>query len=127
MRFLADAGIARRIVEWLRTESHDAAYLQELGLQRLPDRDVFAKASAEQRIVLTFDLDFGELVALSAPPAASVILFRLHDTSTPHVIERLEAVLKVSGPQLELGGIVVVVEETRHRVRAFPKEPQAPE
>jgi hypothetical protein len=67
LRFLADAGISKRIVEWL------------------------------------------------------------HDTSTPHVIERLEAVLKVSSPQLEQGGVVVVVEETRHRVRAFPKKPQAPE
>lgn len=127
MRFLADAGIARRIVEWLRTQAHDATHLQEQGLQRLPDPEVFAKACAERRIVLTFDLDYGEIVALSPSPAASVILFRLHDTSTPHVIERLEAVLKTSGPQLEQGGVVVVVEETRHRVRAFPEEPQAPE
>ena len=57
---------------------------------------------------------------------SKVILFRLHDTSTPHVIERLEAVLRVSASQLERGAVVVVVEETRHRVRAFPKERQAP-
>jgi len=126
LRFLADAGIARRVVEWLRTQAHDAVHLQEQGLHRLSDREVFAKASAERRVVLTFDLDFGEIVALSAPPSASVILFRLHDTSTPHVIERLEAVLRVSASQLERGAVVVVVEETRHRVRAFPKERQAP-
>jgi predicted nuclease of predicted toxin-antitoxin system len=87
LRFLADAGIARRIVEWLRTQAHDATHLR---LQRLRDREVFAKACAERRVVLTFDLDYGEIVALSPSPAASVILFRLHDTSTPHVIERLE-------------------------------------
>jgi predicted nuclease of predicted toxin-antitoxin system len=127
LRFLADAGISKRIVEWLRTQAHDAMHLREQGLQRLPDREVFAKASAERRVVLTFDLDYGEIVALSPSPAASVILFRLHDTSTPHVIERLEAVLKVSSPQLEQGGVVVAVEETRHRVRAFPRKPQAPE
>jgi len=34
--------------------------------------------------------------------------------------------LRVSASQLERGAVVVVVEETRHRVRAFPKEPQAP-
>ncbi len=119
MRFLADAGVARRVVEWLRVEGHDAADLREQGLQRLADREVFAKASAEQRMVLTFDLDFGEIVALSASPTASVILFRLHDTSTPHVIDRLRAVLEASQLQLERGAIVVV-EEARHRVRAFP-------
>lgn len=127
MRFLADAGIAQRVVEWLRTRAHDAIHLREQALQRLPDREVFAKASAERRVVLTFDLDYGEIVALSSSPAASVILFRLHDTSTLHVIARLEAVLEASAAQLEQGGVVVVVEETRHRVRAFPKEPQAPE
>lgn len=127
MRFLADAGIAGRIVDWLRARTHDAVHLRDQGLQRLPDGEVFAKACAERRVVLTFDVDFGEIVALSPAPAASVILFRLHDTSTPHVIERLEAVLRVSAAQLEHGGVVVVVEETRHRVRAFPKEPRAPE
>ncbi len=127
MRFLADAGIAQRVVEWLRTRAHDAIHLREQGLQRFPDREVFAKATAERRVVLTFDLDYGELVALSVPPSASVVLFRLHDTSTPHVIARLEAVLEASAAQLEQGAVVVVVEESRHRVRAFPKEPQAPE
>jgi len=71
-------------------QAHDATHLRDQGLQRLPDREVFAKACAERRVVLTFDLDYGELVALSPSPAASVIVFRLHDTSTPHVIERLE-------------------------------------
>jgi predicted nuclease of predicted toxin-antitoxin system len=127
LRFLADAGIARRVVEWLRTKAHDAIHLREQGLQRLPDREVFAKATAERCVVLTFDLDYGELVALSVPPSASVVLFRLHDTSTPHVIARLEAVLETSAAQLEQGAVVIVVEETRHRVRAFPKEPQARE
>ncbi len=35
------------------------------GLQTLPNGDIFAKAAREQRIVLTFDLDFGEILAAS--------------------------------------------------------------
>ncbi|HYS75771.1 MAG TPA: DUF5615 family PIN-like protein, partial [Burkholderiales bacterium] len=69
MRFLADAGVAGRVVNWLRERGHDAVHLREQGLERLPDSEVFAKASAEKRVLLTFDLDFGELVALSASPA----------------------------------------------------------
>jgi predicted nuclease of predicted toxin-antitoxin system len=124
LRFLADAGVAPRVVEWLRTEGHDVSGLREQGLQRLPDLEVFAKASAERRIILTFDLDFGEIVALSASPSVGVILFRLHDTTTPRVIERLRAVLEASQQQLEEGAIVVV-EDARHRVRAFPNEREA--
>ena len=39
--------------------------LSEQRLQRSPDADVFAKAIAESRIILTFDLDFGDILALS--------------------------------------------------------------
>ncbi len=60
MRFLADMGVAVRIVEWLRAQGHDAKHLRQEGLQRMIDRDIFRKAATEGRVVLTFDLDFGE-------------------------------------------------------------------
>ena len=91
MRFLADMGVDVRVVEWLRAHGHDALHLREEGLQRAPDDRVFAKALAEDRIVLTFDLDFGDLAVLTREPSARVILFRLENTRTRHVIERLEA------------------------------------
>ena len=116
MRFLADMGVAQRVVEWLRAEGHDAIHLREEGLQRMPDGDIFEKAASEQRIILTFDLDFGEIVALSGGCRTSVILFRLHNTRTPHVMDRLNKVLNDSGEALQQGAIVVV-EESRHRTR----------
>jgi len=119
MRFLADMGVALRIVEWLRAEGHDALHLREQGLQRLPDEEIFAKAGAEGRILLTFDLDFGEIIALSGKQSVSVILFRLHNTRTPQVIDRLRAVLERSGQALEQGAIIVV-QESRHCVRRLP-------
>jgi predicted nuclease of predicted toxin-antitoxin system len=36
MRFLADMGVAIRVVEWLRDEGYDARHLREEELQRLP-------------------------------------------------------------------------------------------
>lgn len=70
-------------------------------------------------MVLTFDLDFGEIAALTKGRKASVILFRLHNTRTPHVIDRLVGVLADCANALEKGA-VVVVEESRHRVRFLP-------
>lgn len=121
MRFLADMGVAQRIVEWLRAEGHDAIHLHDEGLQRMPNGEIFQKAVAEERIILTFDLDFGEIVALSDGHRASVILFRLHNTRTPHVMERLKKVLKDSAEALERGAIVIV-EESRHRTRPLIHE-----
>ena len=64
MRFLADAGSSPETVEFLRLRGHDAVHVRELGLQRATDREIIDKARADLRFVLTFDLDFGEILAL---------------------------------------------------------------
>jgi predicted nuclease of predicted toxin-antitoxin system len=72
----------------------------------------------EGRVVLTFDLDFGEIAAFSHGRIVSVILFRLHNTRTPHVIQRLTSALAFRH-ELEKGAIILV-EETRVRIRRLP-------
>ncbi len=119
MRFLADMGVSMRVVDWLRQRGHDVRHLREEGLQRLPNGAIFQKAIAERRIVLTFDLDFGEIVALSEGSLSSVILFRLRNTRTPNVIARLAQVLARCSRDAEEGA-VIVVEDARHRVRRVP-------
>ncbi|HET6878841.1 MAG TPA: DUF5615 family PIN-like protein [Pirellulales bacterium] len=119
MRFLADMGVSIRVVEWLRCGGHEVVHLREEGLQKLPNGDIFQKAVREQRIVLTFDLDFGEILAGCAGQLVSVILFRLHNTRTEFVIRRLGDVLMQSSNDLS-NGAIVVVEDARHRVRKLP-------
>jgi predicted nuclease of predicted toxin-antitoxin system len=119
MRFLADMGVAPRIVAWLREQGHDAHHLLEEGLNRLPDVGIFEKAARERSIVLTFDLDFGEIVAFSGSAEVSVVLFRLENTRTDFVLLRLAAVLKGSGHLLPTGAIIIV-EDSRHRIRRLP-------
>ena len=119
MRFLADMGVAMRIAQWLREQDHQVVHLREENLHRMPDVDVFRKAATEGPILLTFDLDFAEIVALSGAKSVSVVLFRLHNTRASHVIERLKSVLHETVQSLETGAIVVV-EENRLRVRRLP-------
>ncbi len=119
MRFLADMGVATRVVDWLRQNGHDAKHLRDEGLHRIPNGEIFAKAISENRILITFDLDFGEIVALSKREKVSIILFRLHNTRTSHLINRLSIVFEDSAGALGEGA-VVVVEESRHRVRHLP-------
>src|SRR5271165_3346515 len=73
MRFLGDMGVSWRVIEWLRAAGHDAVHLRDEGLQRLPNGDIFQKGFTEQRIVLTFDVDFGEILAESAGRVVSVV------------------------------------------------------
>ena len=119
MRFLADMGVDVRVVEWLRGAGHDAVHLRDEGLHRAPDEQIFAKALTEDRIVLTFDLDFGDLAAFTRDRPGRVVLFRLENARTPHVIDRLSAVLETS-PDVFQRPAIVIIEETRHRVRYLP-------
>src|SRR4030042_1746527 len=107
MKFLADMGVALRIVKWLREQGHDAIHLREENLHRLPNGLIFEKALSEQRVLLTFDFDFGEIIAFSSGKPVSVILFKLHNTRTPHIIDRLKTVLDDSKKALEEGAIIV--------------------
>ena len=119
MRFLADMGVAMGVVEWLREQGHDVVHLRDENLLRMPDPDIFRKAATERRVLLTFDLDFGEIVALSGQKNVSVVLFRLHNTRTPHVMDRLNVALEKT-QQILPTGVIVVVEENRLRVRRLP-------
>jgi predicted nuclease of predicted toxin-antitoxin system len=112
-------GVSPRVAEWLRQGGHDAVHLRDQQLHRMADPDIFAKAGAEGRVVLTFDLDFGEIVAAIRERATSVIVFRLQDTRTDRVIDRLRDVLAQSSDALNAGAIVVV-EDAQHRVRRLP-------
>lgn len=71
MRFLADMGVSLRVVDWPRAGGHDLVHLRQQGLQTLPNGDILEKAACEQRIVLTFDLGFGEILAASGKQIVS--------------------------------------------------------
>ena len=119
MRILVDMGVDVRVAEWLRGQGHDAIHLRDQGLQRLPNGEIFRKAATEKRTVVTFDLDFGEIAALTRGERASVIVLRLQNARLQHVIERLSTVLTESAAALEKSA-VISVQEGRHRIRYFP-------
>ena len=121
MRFLADMGVSMAVVEWLRAQGHDTTHLREQNLHRLPNGEIFEKALNEGRIVLTFDLDFGEIAASARGKRTSVVVFRLRNTRSAHVIARLNDILLGSPEDLEQA-VVISVEETRYRIRHFPEK-----
>jgi predicted nuclease of predicted toxin-antitoxin system len=117
MRLLLDMNMPTKLAEQLREERHDAVHLRDLGLGHLMDQDVFAHARIEQRIVVTFDLDFGEIVGLSG--GIGVILLRLRPVRAPH-IRRWALVASTEAVGALDAGAVVLVEDARIRVRAWP-------
>ena len=119
MRFLADAGLSPATVLFLNQLGHEAIHVRTLGMQRAPDADVVARARADSSVVLTFDLDFGEVLALGVFDKPSVIIFRLSDERPESVNLRLAAILAECASILESGALISVG-DTRYRVRKLP-------
>ncbi|MBM3299363.1 MAG: DUF5615 family PIN-like protein [Deltaproteobacteria bacterium] len=119
MKFLADMGLARSTVAFLRTQGHDAVHLRDQGLQQSGDDEIVEKARAEDRVILTHDLDFGRIVALSRTSVPSVIAFRLNDMRPAQVNHYLIQVLTHFAEQLGVGALVSV-NERGIRVRPLP-------
>lgn len=119
MKFLADMGISPKTVAFLRALGHDATHLQEQGLERLSDPTILIKTREEERILLTHDLGFGELVAASGGRLPSVIVFRLRNMHPSHVNHSLGQIL--ARYQIELAeGAIISVTEGQIRLRSLP-------
>lgn len=119
MRFLADAGISPDTVAFLTGHGHDVVHVRTLGMQRAPDRAIADHAAADARIVLTFDLDFGDILALGVLDRPSVVLFRLSNERPDEVNRRLLTVIAEQRAALESGALVLV-EDSRYRLRKLP-------
>jgi predicted nuclease of predicted toxin-antitoxin system len=119
MKFFADMGIAQHTVAWLQEAGHDALHARDVEMQRAPDEDILAKARDEGRVLLTLDLDFGYLMAISGARLPSVIIFRLGNQTSEFVMSRLRDVLNCCEDDL-LAGAIVSVEEATIRVRHLP-------
>lgn len=63
-------GVSMSTVQALRHQGYEAVHLREQKLERLPDPDILEKAKREHRIIITFDLDFGDLLAAGGPSSS---------------------------------------------------------
>jgi predicted nuclease of predicted toxin-antitoxin system len=119
MKFLVDMGISPRSAAFLRGLGHDAVHLHDEGLDRLSDTNILTAALEEGRVVLTHDLDFGDLMAASKAQLPSVVIFRLRNMSADHVDHYLRILLANYQDRL-VAGVVISVTEREIRIRSLP-------
>jgi predicted nuclease of predicted toxin-antitoxin system len=121
MKFLLDMGLAQTTAAFLRSQGYDALHVREQGLQQAKDDEIVGKARREKRVIVTHDLDFGRLIALSQRQLPSVITLRLENMQPANVNRQLREVLARFSPELEKGALVSVNEQAI-RVRSLPIE-----
>jgi predicted nuclease of predicted toxin-antitoxin system len=93
MRLCANENIPGDGVAALRRQGHDVLWVRE-AMPGATDEQVIERAIAEQRLLLTFDKDFGELAFRHGRKAAAgVVLFRINQPSAAAVAETIARVL----------------------------------
>lgn len=120
MRILVDNALSPLVATGLRKVGHDAVHVRDYGLQAASDRTVLARAATEDRILITADSDFALLLAEQGLKSPSIVLFRGAVTRKPD--RQIELLLTLL-PNLEkdlASGSIVVIEQTRIRVRRLP-------
>ena len=125
MRFLLDQNQSPELVWRLSAVGHDVVHVRDLGLGEASDAYILEVARSADRIVVSGDTDFGDLLARSNASGPSVILLRRQDHRRAAEISAL-LLLNLDAVSSDLAnGAVVVFDEDRLRVRSLPIRPSS--
>ena len=99
MNLVADEGVDRQIVDLLRSEGHDVAYVAELA-PGITDEEVLREANGRGALLLTTDKDFGDLIFRRRLVHSGVVLLRVSGLSTPDKAKLVAAVFRERGTEV---------------------------
>jgi predicted nuclease of predicted toxin-antitoxin system len=114
VNFVADECCDALLVEALRQDGHDVVYIKDVA-RGADDETILQLAAEQQRVLLTDDKDFGELVVRLGLPAHGIVLLRLNPADSNAKLRRLRALL--SSDAHRLAGFFTVVDARKFRFR----------
>ena len=119
VRYIADQNISIRTVALLQGSGYDIRRISDFLPPHTSDARIIEFARTQDWAIITQDLDYSALLADSRHDRPSLVSVRLHDNRPHSLAEILERVLPSVEADLQEGAIVVV-EESRIRVRRLP-------
>lgn len=119
LRFLADQCVPLQIVFSLRQNSHDVIILRDVLPVRSVDPIVIAKAQELNRILLSLNGDFSDIVAYPPANYQGIVAIQLHNHPEiiPDLMDRLNAFLAIHPDPKDFVGRLIIAEVHRIRVR----------
>lgn len=119
VKILIDMNLSPDWVPVLKRHGWPAVHWSTIGDPRDSDQVIMDWALRHDYIVFTHDLDFGTMLALSHATGPSVLQVRVQDILPDHLENIVIAALKQHDDDLASGSLVVV-DESRTRVRILP-------
>ena len=117
--FLANMNISPLTVEALRNHGWDIIRVSEVMDEKSKDIDVLVYAQKQNKVVITQDLDFSQILALRGYAKPSLINLRFENARPDFVTARIIDVVASMEKELE-EGVVVTVDETSARYKNLP-------
>jgi predicted nuclease of predicted toxin-antitoxin system len=115
MKFLTDENVSPAVVRALRTAGHNVLDVKEQRWQGVADEVILRRARQTGRVIVSEDLDFGNLRRYPLTGHPGAILLHLADMRPREVAERLLTFLSGVRSQT-LRGAVVFLEEGQVQV-----------
>ena len=116
--FLADEHFPTSSTYLLRNAGYEVTAIVEEGVG-IADTEVMARAVLENRIILTFDRDYGELIYFRRLPAPDgVVHFRFLPSTPEEAGHRLLALFGTG--TMPLAGHYTVIDQNQIRQRRLP-------
>ncbi|MCW5853961.1 MAG: DUF5615 family PIN-like protein [Anaerolineae bacterium] len=121
MRLLLDQDVYLATIQFLRGLNHDVVLAAEIGKAEADDVELLRIAQEQERVFVTRDSDFGNLVFVNRL-GSGVLYLRVLPSSMDAVHQELQRVL-ARYAEAELRQAFVVVEAGKHRFRRLPRQP----
>jgi len=122
MKLLIDMNLSPRWAAALAAVGIEAAHWSGLGLANAPDQEIIAYASTNGYVILTHDLDFGAILAVTNSAKPSVVQIRAEDLNPDVIGARVIAALGQMASELE-DGALLTIDPNRERLRVLPLRP----
>jgi len=119
MIFLVDMNLTGRWVAYLAAAGYSAIHWSQIGPANASDEVIMAYARDHGHSVLTHDLDFGTILALTKWDRPSVVQIRADDTSPESIGATVLRALTQAMPDIAAGALLTI-EPERMRVRVLP-------
>jgi predicted nuclease of predicted toxin-antitoxin system len=119
MKLLVDMNLSPGWIKLFRDSGWEAEHWSQIGRPNAPDSEVMAYAATRGYVVLTHDLDFGAILAVTHGEKPSVVQIRNPDVTVERFGQKVIAALRHLGAELEQGALLTI-EADRTRVRLLP-------
>lgn len=119
LQFLLDMNLSPEWTAYLQSAGFSAVHWSEVGAATATDQAIMDAANQHGQVVITQDLDFSILLALTHASGPSVVQIRARNSRPSNIGPKVLSALKQYETELR-DGVLLTIDELQNRIRVLP-------